>query len=118
MPLSDITSLAIQAGVDDMAGARAFYDRLFGREPDFAPAEDLQEYETHPGAWFQITTAVEPGQMQRVRFGVPDLAVARDQLLADGIAVSEAEELPGVSRWCNFSDPYGNRLGVFQDLSD
>jgi predicted enzyme related to lactoylglutathione lyase len=118
MPLDSITALTLQVGVGDMAGARAFYDRLFGREPDFVPAEDLQEYETHPGAWFQITTALEPGRMQRVRFGVADLAVARDALLADGVTVTEAEELPGVVRWCNFADPYGNPLGIFQDLSD
>ncbi len=118
MPLPEISGLTLAVGVGDMAGARVFYDRLFGREPDFTPDDDLQEYETSPGAWFQVTTSITPGRMQRVRFGVPDLATARDALLADGIAVTEAEEVDKVVRWCDFTDPYGNPLGIFQDLSD
>jgi catechol 2,3-dioxygenase-like lactoylglutathione lyase family enzyme len=119
MPLPEINALTLAVGVGDMAKARAFYDRLFGREPDFVPDDgDLQEYETSPGAWFQITTTLEPGKMQRVRFGVPDLAVARAALLADGVAVTEAEEVDEVLRWCDFTDPFGNPLGIFQDLSD
>lgn len=119
MPLSEINGLTLAVGVGDMPKARDFYDRLFGREPDFTPGDgDLQEYETSPGAWLQITTSIEPGKMQRVRFGVPDLAAARDALIADGIAVTEVEEVDEVVRWCNFTDPYGNPLGIFQDLSD
>ncbi len=116
--MAEISGLTLQVGVGDMAGARAFYDRLFGREADFVPAEDVQGYETSPGAWLQITTALEPGRMHRVRFGVPDMAVARDELDAAGIPASEVEETPGVVRWCDFADPYGNPLGFYQDLSD
>jgi hypothetical protein len=55
----------------DTGVAREFYDRLFGREPDVAPFEDFQEYELHPGSWFQITTQLESGRVRRVRFGDP-----------------------------------------------
>jgi catechol 2,3-dioxygenase-like lactoylglutathione lyase family enzyme len=116
--MPEISGLTLQVGVRDMAGARSFYDRLFGREPDFVPTEDVQGYETGPGAWFQITTALEPGRIHRIRFGVPDLAVARDELKAAGIEASEVAETPGVAQWCDFADPYGNPLGFYQDLSD
>jgi catechol 2,3-dioxygenase-like lactoylglutathione lyase family enzyme len=116
--MPEISGVTLAVGVGDMAGARAFYDRLFGREPDYVPAEDVQAYETSPGAWFQITTTLEPGRMHRIRFEVPDLAVARDELDAAGTTASDVSEVPGVVRSCDFADPYGNPLGFYQDLSD
>jgi catechol 2,3-dioxygenase-like lactoylglutathione lyase family enzyme len=116
MPIGSINGLTLQVGVGDMARAREFYDRLFGRPPDFIAAEDFQEYETQPGVWLQITTALEPGRMRRVRFGVPDLAAARQRLIADGFEATEPETLPQVVLWCDVADPWGNPLGLFQDL--
>ncbi|MBO0832401.1 MAG: hypothetical protein J2P28_21035 [Actinobacteria bacterium] len=52
-----------------------------------------------------------------VRFGVEDIHAVRHQVLGLGIDADEIEELPGVVRWCNFNDPWGNRLGLCQDLS-
>lgn len=119
MPLPEINGLTLDVGVRDMAEARAFYDRLFGREPDYTPGDgDLEQYEVSPGAWLRITTTVKPGTTHRIRFGVPDLAAARDALIADGITVTEAEEVDEVARWCDFADPSGNPLGIVQDLSD
>jgi hypothetical protein len=34
-----------------------------------------------------------------------------------GIDVDGVEALPIVDRWCNFTDPWGNRLGLYKDLS-
>lgn len=53
----------------------------------------------------------------RLRFGVPDIVGERARLLEKGVPVTEIEELAKVVRWCNFEDPWGNRLGLYQDLS-
>lgn len=50
-------------------------------------------------------------------FGVADIVVAREQLLGIGVAADPVDALPGVVLWCNFTDPWGNRLGLYQDLS-
>jgi catechol 2,3-dioxygenase-like lactoylglutathione lyase family enzyme len=108
--------LTLQVGVTDMDAARGFYDALLGREPGFVAAPEFQEYEVVPGVWLQITTLLEPGQQRRMRFGVEDLHATRRQLLDEGVKVSEVEVLDGAAAYCNFDDPFGNPLGVFQDL--
>ena len=117
MPLEAINGVTLQVGVGDMAAARAFYDRLFGKEPDFVAADDFHEYELVPGFWFQITSAVEPGSMRRVRFGVPDLTAARDRLLSESFEVSAVVTVPGVVSYCNLTDPFGNLIGLYEDLA-
>jgi catechol 2,3-dioxygenase-like lactoylglutathione lyase family enzyme len=118
MPIGKIDGLSLQIGVADMAAAREFYDRLFGREPDFAESADSQQYETSPGVWFRITTTIGPGRLRRVRFGVYDLAAARESLLADGLKVGPVQALPGVVAYCDFPDPWGNKLGLYEDLAE
>ncbi|HET7329126.1 MAG TPA: VOC family protein [Nocardioidaceae bacterium] len=111
-----LQGVTLQVGVSDLARARAFYDELFGDEPDFAAADDFQEYEAHPGFWFQITTRIRPVNLRRLRFGVADINGVRNAVVAMGCSVSETGELPGVVAWCDFSDPDGNPLGLYQDL--
>jgi hypothetical protein len=49
---------------------------------------------------------------------VADLESERFRIIAElGIEVSEIETNEQVPvSWCNFQDPYGNRLGFFQDI--
>jgi catechol 2,3-dioxygenase-like lactoylglutathione lyase family enzyme len=117
MPLEAINGVTLQVGVGDMPTARAFYDRLFGKEPDFVAAEDFHEYEIYPGVWFQITSAVAPGLVRRVRFGVPDVAAARDRLMAESFDIGVIITVPGVVSYCNVADPFGNPLGLYEDLA-
>jgi hypothetical protein len=51
-----------------------------------------------------------------VRFGVSDLAAERRALIEQGIEVSAITGKAGVVAWCQFGDPFGNPLGLFQDL--
>ena len=44
------------------------------------------------------------------------LAAARAAVLASGCEAAPPEALPGVVRWFDFADPWGNRLGYFSDL--
>jgi predicted enzyme related to lactoylglutathione lyase len=117
MPISSVEGVTLVVGVPDMAEALRFYGRLFGRSPDFTLEEDFQEYEVIPGMWYQLTTRVAPGRSRRVRFGVTDITAERRQLLGDGVDVSEITGVAGVVGWCQFSDPFGNPLGLFQDLA-
>jgi len=117
MSISQLEGATLVVGVADMAEALRFYGQLFGRPPDFVLEEDFQEYEVVPGMWYQLTTRVAPGRARRVRFGVADIAAARRSLIEQGIEVSEITGKPGVVAWCQFRDPFGNPLGLFQDLA-
>ncbi|MGH3446009.1 MAG: VOC family protein [Nocardioidaceae bacterium] len=56
-------------------------------------------------------------QRGRLRFGVSDIAAERDSVVGLGIDVDEIGQSDGLVRWCDFEDPWGNRLGLYQDLS-
>ena len=88
--------------------------QLFGRKPDFEPADDLAEWEVAPNSWLQISrgTRVAGG---RIRFGVADIEQAQQGLEGVGIQASRPERLASVLR-CDFQDKFGNELGFFQDL--
>ena len=110
-------TIALRAGED--IAARTFYTTLFGRAPDYSPHEDFLEWQIARGAWIQIMTGCDPVEpsLNRVRFQVEDLAAATAALRAQGIAVEPPTTLPGVVIFTNLTDPWGNPLGLFQDLA-
>jgi glyoxylase I family protein len=101
--------LTIRLWVADGSAGRAWYQRLFGRPPDFTPLSDdtLCEWIFKPGCW-EIHVVEKDDPVPRhgpLRFGVEDIDAYREQVLGLGIAVDAIDELPGVVRWCNFTDP-------------
>ncbi|WP_104435160.1 VOC family protein [Kineococcus xinjiangensis] len=103
----------------DGPDAVAWYSRLLGRGPDVSPLADLHEWELVPGAWLQVATGaagVTPSSF-RVRFGVADLTAAITAARDLGVAVKDPEVLPGTVAWTDLSDPWGNPLGLFQELA-
>ncbi len=110
-------TIALQAGADTIA--RTFYATLFGREPDCSPHEDFHEWQITRDAWVQIHTGCDPvtPSLNRMRFQVDDLTAATDALSTRGITVDAPTTLPGVVVFTNLSDPWGNPLGLFQDIA-
>ncbi len=110
------TSFTVQVRVPDIGAGLRFYSRLFGRDPDLTPHADFHEWEIRRGGWLQLASGA-PDPERPIRFGVPAIEAAR-ALLADtcGIACTPAETVPGVVLWCDFADPWGNRLGFYEVL--
>jgi catechol 2,3-dioxygenase-like lactoylglutathione lyase family enzyme len=106
--------------VSDGGAARRWYRDLLGREPDFRPFGDdtFCEWQFKPGYWeiHVVKRELAGSQTARFRFGVGDIDGARRTLVEKGIVVTEVEDLPQVVRWCNVDDPWGNALGLYQDL--
>ena len=112
--------MTFELQVADLAAARAFYTELFGRPPELEPDEGLLEWAVVPGqqTWLQVAGVAEPQPLRaRLRFAVRDLPAARETLLGSGVEVSAAESVPGVVSWCDLDDPWGNRLGLYEDLT-
>jgi hypothetical protein len=63
-----------------------------------------------------VESDVAGSQQGRLRLGVADVESERQRLVDADVEVSPIEELAGVVRWCNVDDPWGNRLGFYQDL--
>ncbi|GHO64631.1 hypothetical protein KSC_035230 [Ktedonobacter sp. SOSP1-52] len=114
---SRFTGLTQQVKVPDIEAGRDFYARLFGRDPDVEPHEDFKEWELVPTSWLQLAEGT-PEPAGRLRLGVEDLASERIRVQRElGITCSPIERIPGLAAWFNFEDPWGNRLGFFQDLA-
>ena len=113
--------MTFELQVDDLDAARAFYTALFDRPPELEPDEGLLERAVVPGqeTWLQVAAVPPPTQPlpNRLRFAVRDLPAAREALIAAGVEVSPAESVPGVAAWCDLDDPWGNRLGLYEDLT-
>jgi catechol 2,3-dioxygenase-like lactoylglutathione lyase family enzyme len=113
--------MTLQVQVGDLVRAREFYTVLLGSRPEFEPHQDFLEWRVIPGGetWLQavgVTGLVRP-LTNRVRFGVADIRTERDRLVGLGIDVSQVTALPGVVAFVDFADPWGNALGLYQDLA-
>jgi predicted enzyme related to lactoylglutathione lyase len=119
-PHSRLTGMTLQVQVDDLDRARRFYGMLFGAAPEFEPHEDFLEWRVGGGeTWVQVVGVVGAARplLNRVRFRVDDLAAARAAVEFSGTPVSPVTTLPGVVRWVDFADPWGNHLGFYEDLA-
>ena len=114
----NIVEMTMQIRVADIEEGQRFYERLLQRAPDFIPHEGFAEWELLPKCWLQVaegTPAVGSGPL---RFGVLDIRAERERLQAEyGIDVGELYMREGVPvTWCTFDDPWGNRIGLFEEL--
>jgi predicted enzyme related to lactoylglutathione lyase len=109
-------TIAVHAG--DRDEALAFYSALIGREPDLGPDPDFYEWEISPGAWLQLATGrtdINPSSF-RLRLQVEDIETSVGVLRAKGFEPGDIKWLPGLVAFANLTDPWGNPLGVYQDL--
>jgi hypothetical protein len=109
-------TIAVHAGNRDEA--LAFYCALIGRDPDLGPDPDFYEWEISPGAWLQLATSrtdISPSSF-RLRLQVEDIEASVGVLRAKGFEPSDVKRLPGLVAFSNLTDPWGNPLGVYQDL--
>jgi catechol 2,3-dioxygenase-like lactoylglutathione lyase family enzyme len=103
--------------VPDIAAGVFFYSQLLGRKPDFELHEDFKEWELVPTCWLQLAEGT-PEPTGRLRLGVDNIENARERVQRElGVVCSEVGGISGLAVWCNFPDPWGNHLGLFQDLA-
>jgi predicted enzyme related to lactoylglutathione lyase len=111
----------VMVPVSDVDRAKAFYaDQVgFRADVDMSPQEGLRFVQlTPPGSACSIAlgtglTDAPVGSAPNLQLVVSDVAAARAELLARGVAVSEIEALPWGS-FVYFRDPDGNRWAVQQ----
>lgn len=94
--------------VSDIAVARSFYERLFGRPPDLVPHEREVAWQLAEGGWVYVVE--DPG-----RAGGSLLSLIVEDLDAEVAPVEErglvAERLPGGPPFkAEVVDPDGNRV--------
>jgi predicted enzyme related to lactoylglutathione lyase len=113
-----VRGLTVAVHVGDREEALAFYCALIGRDPDLGPDPDFYEWEISPGAWLQLATGrseITPSSF-RLRLQVDNIEESVTILSRKGFEPGTIKRLPGLVAFANLTDPWGNPLGVYQDL--
>jgi catechol 2,3-dioxygenase-like lactoylglutathione lyase family enzyme len=114
----NIVEMTVQLRVRDFQEGKRFYQRLLQRQPDFVPHEGFAEWELLPKCWLQVGEGEPTAGSGPIRLGVGDIEQERSRVISElGIEVGDIFTRDGVPvKWCTFQDPWGNRLGFFQEL--
>lgn len=113
-----IYELTYQIRVLNFEKGLQWYQKWLRREPDFIPHEGFAEWELIPGSWLQVAEGQPTEGSGPIRLGVKNIEAERDRLLTElnveSFEIYSREEVP--VRWATFTDPWGNRLGMFEYL--
>lgn len=112
----DAMDIITEIPVRDLAKSKAWYSRLFGKEPDLEPFPGNVEFKIG-GGWVQIVKGEVKPSGWTVLFEVRDLARERARLKESGMEAPEIMTAPGVISWFDLQDPDGNRMRWFQVLT-
>ncbi|MDQ0270573.1 VOC family protein [Cytobacillus purgationiresistens] len=114
-----IFEMTYQIRVADFAEGFSWYCTFLDRQPDFIPHEGFAEWELIPGCWLQLAEGETAEGSGPIRLGVTDIAGEMNRLISllaiDPFEIYQREEVP--VKWGTFSDPWGNRLGMFEYLN-
>lgn len=117
--MARVQGLTIAIRVGHTARALSFYSGVLGRGPDYVAHDDFHEWEICGRAWLQVSSGHESPipTSSRVRFEVADIAAEIERLRGLGVEVADPTTLPDVAVFTDFTDPWGNRLGLYQDIA-
>lgn len=110
-----IAAHTMQSRVSNIDEANRWYTTLLERESDFSPERTIHEWQLYPGCWLAVIEArPDPGR-NRLRFSVTDIhsEIQRIERVL-GLTVTQPIRVGDIVAYCDFEDPDGNRLGLFQ----
>lgn len=108
--------MTIQFRVGDITKGQEWYETLLKKKPDFIPHDGFTEWELIPGCWLQIAEGIPSIGSGPLRLGIDNLEKERERLINDlkiePFYIYSREEVP--VKWTTFSDPWGNKVGLFE----
>ena len=112
------SGVTFQVRVTDYQEGFKWYKTLFNRDPDFIPHEDFAEWEIVKDTWLQVAKGEPAKGNGPMRLGVQDIYSERERLMKSlDMRMEEVQTREGVpAAWCSFSDPFGNLIGLFEEL--
>ncbi|MGM9986013.1 MAG: VOC family protein [Bacillaceae bacterium] len=114
-----IYEMTVQVRVPNIDEGQKWYEILLKKEPDFIPHEGFAEWEIVPGCWLQVAEGVPTEGSGPVRLGVTGLEAERNrvkkELHVEHFEIYAREGVP--VKWGTFTDPWGNRIGFYEYLS-
>jgi predicted enzyme related to lactoylglutathione lyase len=111
-----ITEFFAGIPVDDFSAALAWYERLFGKPPDFFPHEREAVWQITEHAWVYVVADAERAGRALLTILVENLDDQIAELAERGVPVGPIDVIPGAARRVAVSDPEGNRVTFGQPL--
>ena|ERR1035437_911548 len=115
----DVTTATVGLPVSDLDRAIEWYRNAFELPSAvLEPAYGVVEFRLGP-IWLQLSAeaTARSGAEVVTRLGVADVAVQRERLVALGIDVGPIHHVEGMIDYVEFSDPDGNALSLYTELS-
>jgi len=110
--------MTYQVRVSDIKKAQKWYETFLNKIPNCIPHEGFVEWELIPGCWLQLAEGTPSQGSGPFRLGVKDLKAEKERLVrelnVENFEVFSRQEVPVV--WGTFTDPWGNRIGLFEYL--
>lgn len=103
--------LAVVA-VSDIAAARSWYTKLFGREPDNNPMTSLVEWQVTDNGWVQVTEDPKRAGHGLLNLAVSDIEEGARELREMGLETGEIIEANKGVRLCPLADPDNNEINL------
>lgn len=123
----NFTGMTYQVRANDFEAAKEWYSIFFGRPPDILPHEGFAdqlgfcEWEliSGPTLWLQVAEGSPAVGSGPIRFGVDDIIAALDRLvpLLGPERPNVGQTPDGKVRFCTFEDPFGNRIGFYEEIN-
>jgi predicted enzyme related to lactoylglutathione lyase len=111
-----ITEFFAGIPVDDFRTALAWYERLFGKPPDFFPHEREAVWRVAEHAWVYVVADAERAGRALITILVENLDDQIAELAERGVPAGPIDVIPGAARRVAISDPEGNRVTFGQPL--
>lgn len=109
-----VTHLFTGLGVDDLAEARGFYERLLGRPPDLVPNDHELAWKLTGAGWLYVDATAGTAGGAVLTVLVEDLDAHVAAAARRGLHPDRTDVLPGHGRKALFTDPDGNRIAFAQ----
>ncbi|MEC7276318.1 MAG: VOC family protein [Bdellovibrionota bacterium] len=117
---ADVTFRGVTVGINvkNLKEATSWYQKLAGEKPTLKPIPNINEIEVVKGFWLQLVEApkVNPGDSV-IRLGVTNIESEKERLAKLEIDIGEIKRVEGLIAFSEFSDPYGNKLSLYQVLT-
>jgi predicted enzyme related to lactoylglutathione lyase len=111
-PFHEVT---ISVPVTNMAEAEAWYAKFLGSKTEVLhPVPGVTEFKVSPGVWLQLFEAKDQATTKPIlRFMVDNIATSQKVYTNSQINSGTAIEVPGIVTYSEFTDPFGNALGLY-----
>lgn len=111
-----VTEFFAGIAVADFKSALGWYERLFGRAPDFFPHESEAVWQVTEHAWIYVVADAERAGKALITILVENLDDQAAVLTERGVPVGQIEVIPGAARTLAIPDPEGNKVTFGQPL--